>query len=299
VTFPRLIATDLDGTLLRSDRSVSDRTCATLRECTDAGVELVLVTARPHRTVVDLARRIGCAATAICANGAAVLDVRAGVTDLVRTFSVRRALEIVAALRPLLPAGTGFALETGDEVFRDPLFRPGIVSGDGSVLIDDVAMARPAGGRYVKVLARSEVVSADVLLDAVRPVLTDIAEPSHSGGRGLLEIAPPGATKADTLAWHCARVGVDAHEVVAFGDMPNDLPMLTWAGTAYAVANAHPDVLAVVDRVTASNDEDGVAAALEEIVSGRRAGRASRSGQPSRPGRSGQPDQASQSTSSK
>jgi hydroxymethylpyrimidine pyrophosphatase-like HAD family hydrolase len=280
VTFPRLIATDLDGTLLRSDRSVSERTRATLRECADAGVEVVLVTARPQRTVVDLARYIGSTATAVCANGAAVLDVRTGAVDRVHSFTVERALEIVAALRPLLPTGTGFALETGDEVYRDPLFRPGTISGNGSIPIADVALAQPAAGRYLKVLARSETVSADELLEAARPALTGIAEASHSGGRGLLEIAPPGATKAGTLAWHCARVGVDARDVVAFGDMPNDLPMLVWAGTAYAVANAHPDVLAAVDRVTASNDEDGVAAALEEIVLGRAPGQPYLLGQP-------------------
>jgi Cof subfamily protein (haloacid dehalogenase superfamily) len=266
MTLPRLIATDLDGTLLRSDHTVSDRSCAALKACSAAGMEVVIVTARPQRTVVDLARRIGCASTAICANGATVLDVATGVTDLVHAFTVERALRIVAGLRPLLPPGTGFALETGDEVYRDPAFRPGLVSGLGSVLTDDLDGVRPASGRFIKVLARSESATADELLTAARPVLEGIAEPSHSGGRGLLEIAPPGATKSGTLAWHCARLGIGARDVVAFGDMPNDLPMLTWAGTAYAVANAHPDVLAAVDRVTASNDEDGVAAALEAIL---------------------------------
>jgi hydroxymethylpyrimidine pyrophosphatase-like HAD family hydrolase len=104
------------------------------------------------------------------------------------------------------------------------------------------------------------------MVAAARAVLGERAEASQSGGRGLVEIAPRGATKAGTLAWLCARLGIGAEDVVAFGDMPNDLPMLTWAGTAYAVANAHADVLAVVDRVTASNDEDGVAVALEVLL---------------------------------
>jgi Cof subfamily protein (haloacid dehalogenase superfamily) len=263
---PRLIATDLDGTLLRSDQSISDRTCATLKSCAAAGLEVVIVTARPQRTVGEPARRIGCATTAICANGAVVVDLVGGVADFVHGFTVGQALEIVAELRALLPPGTGFALETGEEVFRDKSFRPGLISGVGSTVLDDVSTARPASGRYVKVLARCPDASADELLAAVAPVLAGRAEPSHSGGRGLLEIAPPGATKAGTLAWHCARLGIAAAEVVAFGDMPNDLPMLTWAGTAYAVANAHRDVLAAVDRVTASNDEDGVAAALDALL---------------------------------
>ncbi len=266
MTAPRLIATDLDGTLLRSDLTVSDRTCSALKACSAAGLAVVIVTARPHRTVVEIAERIGCAGTAICANGATVLDVASGEAELVRAFTAEQALGIVASLRPLLPPETGYALETGDEVFRDPAFRPGLISGVGSLVLPDLTQARPNGGRFVKVLARCDGATADDLLAVARPILDGRGEPSHSGGRGLLEIAPPGATKAGTLAWHCAQLGIAEHEVIAFGDMPNDLPMLTWAGTAYAVANAHPDVLAVVQCVTASNDEDGVAVALEELL---------------------------------
>jgi Cof subfamily protein (haloacid dehalogenase superfamily) len=266
VTAPRLIATDLDGTLLRSDHTVSDRTCAALKACAAAGSEVVIVTARPQRTVGEPARRIGCASTAICANGAVVYDLAASVAEYVCSFEVAAALRIVAGLRELLPPETGFALETGEEVFRDPRFRPGIISGLGSVVLEDLAAADPPSGRFVKILARCPDAQADDLLAAARPLLSGIAEPSHSGGRGLLEIAPLGATKSGTLALHCARLGVAAADVAAFGDMPNDLPMLAWAGTAYAVANAHPDVLAAVDRVTLSNDEDGVAAALEALL---------------------------------
>ncbi len=263
---PRVVATDLDGTLLRSDGSVSERTRAALAAGAAAGWEVVIVTARPHRTVVDLARQLDCMTTAICTNGASVLHVADGTIDVVHAFSVEQAIGIVASLRPLLPPDTGFALETGAEVFREPNFRPGVISGQGSLLTEDLTAARPAAGHFLKVLARSNSAAADQMLHAARPVLAGVAEPSHSGGRGLLEIAPPGATKAGTLAWHCARLGYDAADVVAFGDMPNDLPMLRWAGTAYAVANAHPDVLAAVDRVTASNDEDGVAVAVEGLL---------------------------------
>jgi hydroxymethylpyrimidine pyrophosphatase-like HAD family hydrolase len=263
---PKLIATDLDGTLLRSDRSVSERTCSALKSCAAAGIEVVLVTARPHRTVIELARGLGSVTTAICANGAAVLDVATGAAELVHSFQVEQALAIVADLRPVFSPRTGFALETGGEVFCEPGFRRGLLSGDGAVLTDDLRLARPIGGRYVKVLARDDSANADDMVTAARAVLGDRAESSQSGGRGLVEIAPRGATKAGTLAWLCARLGVGAQDVVTFGDMPNDLPMLTWAGTAYGVANAHEDVLSVVDRVTASNDEDGVAVALEALL---------------------------------
>ena len=72
-------------------------------------------------------------------------------------------------------------------------------------------------------------------------------------------------TKASTLALLCADLGVDAADVIAFGDMPNDLPMLAWAGTSYAMANAHPTVRAAADHVAPGHDEDGVAQVLAGV----------------------------------
>jgi hydroxymethylpyrimidine pyrophosphatase-like HAD family hydrolase len=90
-------------------------------------------------------------------------------------------------------------------------------------------------------------------------------------GGALLEISASGVSKATTLARLCEQQGIGRHEVVAFGDMPNDLPMLAWAGTAFAVANAHADVLSAVDRRTASNDQDGVALVVEDLLRRQRA----------------------------
>jgi hypothetical protein len=104
------------------------------------------------------------------------------------------------------------------------------------------------------------------MVELARKTLTVPAEISHSGGRGLLEIAPPGASKASALEWLCARRGITAAQVAAFGDMPNDLPMLRWAGLGYAVANAHPDVLAAADRVIGHHAADGVAMAIETLL---------------------------------
>ena len=81
----------------------------------------------------------------------------------------------------------------------------------------------------------------------------------------LVEISAPGVTKASTLALLCDELGVEPEEVVAFGDMPNDLPMLAWAGTSFAMAAAHPTVLDLADHVAPGYDEDGVAAVLEKL----------------------------------
>jgi hydroxymethylpyrimidine pyrophosphatase-like HAD family hydrolase len=78
-------------------------------------------------------------------------------------------------------------------------------------------------------------------------------------------VSAPGVSKATTLAELCAERGIDAADVIAFGDMPNDLAMLAWAGTAYAVAGAHPEVLAAVERRTGDPVDDGVAEVLERV----------------------------------
>ena len=93
-----------------------------------------------------------------------------------------------------------------------------------------------------------------------------LAELTHSSLDGLVEISATGVSKATTLELLCTERGIPADCVLAFGDMPNDLPLLAWAGRGIAVANAHPSVLAAVTEHTASNDDDGVALVLEQLL---------------------------------
>ncbi|WP_165618413.1 HAD family hydrolase, partial [Mycobacterium talmoniae] len=80
---------------------------------------------------------------------------------------------------------------------------------------------------------------------------------------GLIEIVPAGISKATGVQEIAGPRGIADEEVVAFGDMPNDLPMLRWAGHGVAMGNAHPDVLAAANEVTAANTDDGLARVLE------------------------------------
>jgi hypothetical protein len=266
---PRLIATDLDGTLLDHRRELTPRTVAAVAAIVALGVEFVLVTARPPRTVAPLARQLGGRIVALCGNGTLLAEFDptepAWRTTLIRSFEPAQALEIVAQLRPVLP-DAGFAIETGEEVHFEPEFRTGVVTDDRRILTDDLAAATLAAATIVKVLARSPERSADDMVRIAGRTVTVEAEISHSGGRGLLEIAPPGASKASALEWLCVRRGIEAAQVAAFGDMPNDLPMLRWAGIGHAVANAHPEVLAAADLVVGHHAEDGVALALEQLL---------------------------------
>ncbi|MFI1256429.1 Cof-type HAD-IIB family hydrolase [Streptomyces netropsis] len=262
---PQLIATDLDGTLLHNDGTLSERTLHALRTATDAGAEVVFVTARPPRFVDALATATGLVGTAVCSNGALVYDVQARTVIESRALPVSAARRVAAALSDAIP-GVGFAVETGHQVFYEPgygLRLPEDSAAESAVpsLMDLWTMNVP----IVKLLAWSARLDTDLLLAAAEESAGSEAHFTHSGGRGLLEISAPGVTKAGTLSALCAEHGIAATEVIAFGDMPNDLTILKWAGTGYAMGNAHPSVLSAVKRHTVSNEEDGVADILERI----------------------------------
>jgi HAD superfamily hydrolase (TIGR01484 family) len=264
VTAPRLVASDLDGTLVRSDLSVSDRTRAALARVEEAGALFVMVTGRPPRWMAPVAEATGHRGLAVCANGALVYDLHTEQVVRSSVLSAAVAAEVVEALRQDLP-GIAFAVEKApvDGVpggfAREPVYVPRWDNGE--VAVEDVDVM--VSGGAVKLLARQEDMGSDELLAAARACLGPAAELTHSSADGLLEISAPGVSKASGLASLAQEWGVDASEVVAFGDMPNDLPMLVWAGHAVGMANAHPQVLASVDEVTGTNDEDGVAQVLE------------------------------------
>jgi hydroxymethylpyrimidine pyrophosphatase-like HAD family hydrolase len=265
----RLIATDLDGTLLRDDKSVSDRTIAALADAERAGVEVFFVTGRPARWMQEVREHVHGHGLAICANGAVVADLHAGGHLLkVRPLARTTALNVVGRLRDAAP-GTTFAVELTTGIHYEPgyppfHFDPGATVAVAEKLLheDDESAADPV----VKLLARHPDLTPDGFLMLARTVAGDLATITRSSPTALLEISGLGVSKASTLALCCAERGISSDEVVAFGDMPNDLEMLTWAGTSFAMDNAHSEVLAAASGRTGSNNEDGVAAMIERIL---------------------------------
>ena len=260
-----VIAVDLDGTLLRSDSTVSARTVAALARAGVAGARVVIVTARPPRFTLTLAAEAGVTGVAVCSNGAIVADLATGVMEIVGPMPIETARRTAAAVAVALP-GAAFAVETGHRALIGPGYGH-IATRDRERFAMETLDELWAAESCVKLLAWTPDPVTDAVLERLRSVLVEV-EVTYSGGVGMMEISAVGVSKVDALARLCAGWGAGPEQVVAFGDMPNDLSVLRWAGTAVAVANAHPAVLAAADRITASNDDDGVAIMLEELFPG-------------------------------
>ncbi|MEV6522571.1 Cof-type HAD-IIB family hydrolase [Longispora sp. NPDC051575] len=264
----RLIATDLDGTLLRSGGVLSDRTADALRLARRSGSTVVVVTARPPRFTDAYA---GLVDLAVCGNGAVVYDPAAGRILTSNCLDVPTARKVADTLRAALP-GAGCAVETGHRVFLEPAFTWRCEADTLACCEDELQVevgsfeeALDRAERITKILVHHPTMRVDAMLATAREVVGRQAEVTHSGGPGLLEVCAAGITKASTVAAVCAERGIPAADVVAFGDAPNDLSMLRWAGTGYAMGNAHPDVLAAAEHRTVTNNEDGVAVVLERL----------------------------------
>lgn len=275
ITRPRLIATDLDGTLLRDDKSVSPRTVAALAAAEEAGVEVFFVTGRPARWMDVVSDHVHGHGLAICGNGAAVVDLHGGPGAhrfvKVRELPRKNALDAVRLLREAAP-GTVYAVEQTFGFNQEPAYpklhmeAPDTLAPAEDLLAPD---SHTAGEPVLKILAYHPELDPDAFLTLARLAVGDRANVTRSSPSALLEISGPDVSKASTLALCCAERGISHEEVVAFGDMPNDVEMLTWAGRSYAMGNAHPDVIAAASGRTVANNDDGVAVVIERLLNER------------------------------
>ncbi|MCU1454046.1 MAG: Cof-type family hydrolase [Acidimicrobiales bacterium] len=262
----RLFATDLDGTLLRSDGTVSDRTRAAVDAAEAAGIGLVIATGRPPRWIPPIVEQLGERGLVVCGNGALVYDpARHELVDR-HEIEPADAVEIVRRLRAA-DIGAALAVEQGFSFHVDPTYQPywELPEGHTRAPIEDF-LDQPV----TKLLVRLPEPAPAGTAARVQELVAGLAEVTHSGlpGEAFLELSRLGVHKAHTVERVIAASGIDAADVVAFGDMPNDLELLRWAGHGVAVANAHPTVLAEADEITASNDDDGVALVIERLLAG-------------------------------
>jgi len=262
-----MIASDVDGTLLDDDEKITARTREAVHAAVACGAQFVLATGRPPRWVQPVVDALGFAPMAVCANGAVIYDPATDRIVSARTLSTDALGELAEIATRVIP-GAGLAVERVGESAHDAA-TPQFVSSPGyehawlnpdntEVSIEDLLSA-PA----VKLLIRKAGAHSSDMAAALAKHVGLEGDITYSTNNGLVEIVPLGISKATGVEELARPMGIRAENVVAFGDMPNDVPMLDWAGLGVAMGNAHPDALAAADEVTASNTDDGVARVLE------------------------------------
>ncbi len=264
---PDLIASDVDGTLLDDDEKITARTREAVHAAVDAGTQFVLATGRPPRWVHPVVDALGFAPMAVCANGAVIYDPSTDRIVSACTLSADALRELAEIAIRVIP-GAGLAVERVGVSAHDAA-TPQFVSSPGyehawlnpdntEVSIEDLLSA-PA----VKLLIRKAGArSSDMAAELAKHVGLE-GDITYSTNNGLIEVVPIGVSKATGVQQLARPHGISAENVVAFGDMPNDVPMLEWAGLGVAMGNAHPDAVTAADEVTFANTEDGVARVLE------------------------------------
>ncbi len=261
----RLLALDLDGTLLRRDGSISAATLSALRAAQIRGLTLLFVTARPPRRVRAVSGARELSGVAICGNGSVLYDLASDTALHQERLRADHASLLVESLRTAVPDVT-FAVEVGLHYGCDANYA--ILAEHARDRVDPLMRRADAMELCREGVTKLIVQQLDwplpELLEMTRVFASSRASVSHSGSH-FVEVTAPRVNKAWALQRYCAAHRISAEEVIAFGDMPNDLPMLRWAGCGIAVANAHPEVLAAADLVTRSNDADGVALALDRL----------------------------------
>lgn len=268
---PKLIVSDLDGTFLSPDGSVSPRNLAAVAAAERVGIPVVFATGRPIRLLQPVRALRRTQATVIASNGAMLYDLARESVLSMSAIPCALAAEAFADLRAAVD-DVAFGVDTGIRAGYEPAYLG--YDGDTFNIRDDPQRyvgnltELVANGEFVKLLVLREGGDVDELTGSVRQVLGDRLAATHSSpDRPLVEVAAAGVSKAATLAALCDRLGVAPDEVAAFGDMPNDLEMLNWVGMPYVMADAHPELLALERAVViGSNTESAVGATMEALV---------------------------------
>ena len=267
MSLPSLIASDVDGTLLNDDEAITERTRAAVGAAVSGGATFVLATGRPPRWIAPVVDALGFAPMAVCANGAVIYDPASDRIVSARTLSPE-ALGALAEVATRVIPGAGLAVERIGRSAHDAA-TPQFISSPGyehawlnpdntEVSLEDLLSA-PA----VKLLIRKAGARSDDMAAALAKHVHLDGDITYSTNNGLVEVVPPGISKATGVEEIARPFGIAADDIVAFGDMPNDVPMLVWVGHGVAMGNAHPDALAAANEVTAPNTDDGVARVLE------------------------------------
>jgi len=262
---PKLIASDLDGTIVAHYGNVTQRTIDAFRKAHSMGVEIFFVTGRPPRWMPEIKEAFGIGG-AICGNGAMLYDLHNDKVLEEWLIPVDTQLEAVKRLRKAIPE-ISFAVESHNYFHREKIYIPRWDVGLDNVGVEKIeeVITSPA----LKVLARcsQQEHTSDEMLAIAKVELDGLATVTHSNPNdSLLEISALGVSKGMTLAKIAARLGIDASDCVSFGDNPNDFSMLEWCGRSFAMVDGHPEGPKHAKGIAGPCEEDGVAIIIEQLL---------------------------------
>ena len=262
---PKLIATDLDGTIVAHYGGVTQRTIDAFLKAHSMGIEIFFVTGRPPRWMPEIKDAFGIG-NAICGNGAMLYDLLNDKVLEEWLMPTDVQLEAVKRLRAAIPE-ISFAVESHNYFHREKIYIPRWDDGLDNVGVEKIeeVITSPS----LKVLARcsQQELTSDEMLAIAKVELDGIATVTHSNPHdSLLEISALGVSKGMTLAKMAARLGIDAADCVSFGDNPNDFSMLEWCGRSFAMADGHPEGPQHAKGIAGPCEEDGVAIIIEQLL---------------------------------
>ncbi|RII11909.1 Sugar phosphatase YidA [Streptomyces sp. YIM 130001] len=263
--FPyQLIATDLDGTLLRDDHTVSARTRGALATACARGAAHIVVTGRAVPWTRHILDDLGYDGIAVCGQGAQVYH--AGEHRLLTSVTLDRRLAGLALDKIQAETGPLAVAASRDGVDGEVIVGPGYDVGQGPLPVVAFTDSTDLWSAPLnKVYIQHPNLTDDELAAVALRIAGDLVSVTMAGP-GVVELLPLGLSKATGLSLAARRLKVSAASTIAFGDMPNDVPMFGWAAHGVAMANAHPELKSVADEVTSSNDEDGIAVVLERLL---------------------------------
>jgi HAD superfamily hydrolase (TIGR01484 family) len=266
---PALIAVDLDGTFLRDDKTIPEVNQAAVRRAAELGIPVVVATGRPPRWLDAIEGLRDLHPVIVTSNGAALYDFHTRELVAAHTIDTPLVFSTVSAIRAAIP-GITFGLENSFNFGCEPdclIQRVGEWEAWPGSLEEIVAACSPV----IKVLGFHAEYDSDELMALAEAAIGETLSVTHASidePFGVVELAARGVTKATGLAELCAMLGVSAEQVAVFGDMPNDSPMLAWAGMPFAMANSHPEVLAQGFPVASDNNAGGVGRKILELLDG-------------------------------
>lgn len=264
----KMIALDLDGTTLRSDKTISARTVSAITNVYEIGVKLILATGRNMSFVLDICEKLNIKAGLVCCNGSFVYDMESEKVLLDRFLHNSFTCSIVEKLKETSRYHhvylDDFTVVTKEVAKKHPEVYK---RGKRLMVVDDIAktLEKSKKGCYKISVSPLEGEKTEDLLRELQMEFGEYVTIVPSD-KNIIEIVDKQCSKSKALDIICSKYSIDSKELIAFGDNMNDYDMLKFAGLSVVMGNGPSELKSLGDMVTLTNDEDGVAVSLENFI---------------------------------